>query len=66
MWKLVRYQLRGRRLLYTIGLIVMGALTLYQATRFIGMQDNPAQSAPISMNVSPERWQPSGCCSTPS
>jgi hypothetical protein len=51
MWKLVRYQLRGRRLLYAIGLIVMGALTLYQATRFIGMQDNPAQSAPISMNV---------------
>ena len=51
MWKLVRYQLRGRRLLYTIGLIIMGALTLYQATRFIGMQENPAQSAPVSMNV---------------
>src|SRR5450756_1057819 len=45
MWKLVRYQLRGRRLLYTIGLIIMGALTLYQATRFIWMRDNPAQSA---------------------
>jgi len=51
MWKLVRYELRGRRLLYTIGLIIMGALTLYQATRFIGMQENPAQSAPISMGV---------------
>jgi len=51
MWKLVRYELRGRRLLYTIGLIVMGALTLYQATRFIGMQENPAQSAPVSMGV---------------
>jgi len=51
MWKLVRYQLRGRRLLYTIGLIIMGALTLYQATRFIGMQENPAQSAPVSMGV---------------
>jgi len=51
MWKLVRYQLRGRRLLYTIGLIVMGALTLYQATRFIGMHESPVQSAPVSMNV---------------
>ena len=51
MWKLVRYQLRGRRFLYTIGLITMGALTLYQATRFIGMQENPAQSAPVSMGV---------------
>jgi hypothetical protein len=51
MWKLVRYQLRGRRLLYTIGLIIMGALTLYQATRFLGMQENPAQSAPVSMGV---------------
>jgi ABC-2 type transport system permease protein len=51
MWKLVRYQLRGRRLLYTIGLIAMGALTLYQATHFIGMKENPVQSAPISMNV---------------
>ena len=51
MWKLVRYQLRGRRLLYTIGLITMCALTLYQATRFIGMHENPAQSAPVSMNV---------------
>ncbi|MCX6097500.1 MAG: hypothetical protein NTZ77_03310 [Caldiserica bacterium] len=51
MWKLVRYQLRGRRLLYTIGLITMCALTLYQATRFIGMRDNPVQSAPISMGV---------------
>lgn len=51
MWKLVRYQLRGRRLLYTIGLIIMGALTLYQATRFIGMRDNPLQSAPVSMGV---------------
>jgi hypothetical protein len=51
MWKLVRYQLRGRRLLYTIGLIIMCALTLYQATRFIGMQENPVQSAPVSMNV---------------
>lgn len=51
MWKLVRYQLRGRRLLYTIGLIIMGALTLYQATRFIGMHENPLQSAPVSMNV---------------
>ena len=51
MWKLVRYQLRGRRLLYTIGLITMCALTLYQATRFIGMRENPAQSAPVSMNV---------------
>jgi uncharacterized membrane protein YhaH (DUF805 family) len=29
----------------------MGALTLYQATRFIGMQENPAQSAPVSMGV---------------
>ena len=51
MWKLVRYQLRGRRLLYTIGLIIMGALTLYQATRFIGMSENPMQSAPVSMGV---------------
>ena len=51
MWKLVRYQLRGRRLLYTIGLIIMGALTLYQATRFIGMRGNPVQSAPVSMGV---------------
>jgi len=51
MWKLVRYQLRGRRLLYNNGLITMGALTLYQATRFIGMQENPAQSAPVSMGV---------------
>ena len=51
MWKLVRYQLRGRRLLYTIGLITMCALTLYQATRFIGMHENPAQSAPVSMSV---------------
>ncbi|MFZ2413730.1 MAG: hypothetical protein WAW16_05865 [Candidatus Cryosericum sp.] len=51
MWKLVRYQLRGRRLLYTIGLITMGALTLYQATRYIGMRENPAQSAPVSMSV---------------
>jgi len=51
MWKLVRYELRGRRLLYTIGLIIMGALTLYQATRFIGMRENPAQSAPVSMGV---------------
>src|SRR5664280_1171001 len=49
MWKLVRYQLRGRRLLYTIGLITMGALTLYQATRFIWKQD-PAQSAHVSMS----------------
>ena len=49
MWKLVRYQLRGRRLLYTIGLIIMGALTLYQATRFIWKQD-PAQSAHVSMS----------------
>jgi len=49
MWKLVKYQLRGRRLLYTIGLIIMGALTLYQATRFIWKQDNPAQSAHVSM-----------------
>jgi hypothetical protein len=51
MWKLVRYQLRGRRLLYTIGLAIMGALTLYQATLFIGMQENPVQSAPVSMGV---------------
>jgi len=51
MWKLIRYQLRGRRLLYTIGLIIMGALTLYQATCFIGMRDNPVQSAPVSMGV---------------
>ncbi len=51
MWKLVRYQLRGRRLLYTIGLIVMCALTLYQATHYIGMQENPGQSAPVSINV---------------
>ena len=51
MWKLVRYEFRGRRLLYTIGLITMCALTLYQATRFIGMQENPAQSAPVSMSV---------------
>lgn len=51
MWKLVRYQLRGRRLLYTIGLITMAALTLYQATRFIGMQESPVQSAPVSMDV---------------
>jgi len=29
----------------------MCALTLYQATRFIGMHENPAQSAPVSMNV---------------
>jgi hypothetical protein len=29
----------------------MGALTLYQATRFIGMQENPAQPAPVSMGV---------------
>jgi hypothetical protein len=50
-WKLIRYELRGRRLLYTIGLIIMGALTLYQATRFIGMSENPAQSAPVSMGV---------------
>jgi len=49
MWKLVRYQLRGRRLLYTIGLITMCALTLYQATRFIGMHENPVQSAHVSM-----------------
>src|SRR5450756_1472757 len=49
MWKLVRYQLRGRRLLYTIGLIIMGALTLYQATRFIWKQD-PTQSAHVSMS----------------
>jgi ABC-2 type transport system permease protein len=51
MWKLVRYQLRGRRLLYTIGLITMCALTLYQATRFIGMHEDPAQPAPVSMSV---------------
>jgi hypothetical protein len=51
MWKLVRYQLRGRRLLYTIGLITMCVLTLYQATRFIGMHENPAQSTPLSMSV---------------
>jgi len=49
MWKLVRYQLRGRRLLYTIGLITMCALTLYQATRFIEMHENPVQSAHVSM-----------------
>lgn len=49
MWKLVRYQLRGRRLLYTIGLIIMGALALYQASRFIWKQD-PAQSAHVSMS----------------
>src|SRR5450756_878322 len=49
MWKLVKYQLRGRRLLYTIGLIIMGALTLYQATRFIWKQD-PTQSAHVSMS----------------
>jgi hypothetical protein len=29
----------------------MGALTLYQATRFIGMRANPVQSAPVSMGV---------------
>jgi len=51
MWKLVRYQIRGRRLLYTIGLITMAALTLYQATRFIGMHENPVQSAPVSTSV---------------
>ena len=51
MWKLVRYEFRGRRLLYTIGLITMCALTLYQATRFIGMHENPAQSAPVSAGV---------------
>ena len=51
MWKLVRYEFRGRRLLYTIGLITMCALTLYQATRFIGMHQDPAQSAPVSMSV---------------
>jgi ABC-2 type transport system permease protein len=51
MWKLVRYQLRGRKTLYVIGLIIMVALTLYQATRFIGMKENPAQSAPASLGV---------------
>ncbi|MHB8106374.1 MAG: hypothetical protein ACYDH4_02920 [Candidatus Cryosericum sp.] len=51
MWKLVRYEFRGRRLLYTIGLITMCALTLYQATRFIGMRVDPTQSAPVSMSV---------------
>jgi len=51
MWKLVRYEFRGRRLLYTIGLITMCALTLYQATRFIGMHENPVQSAPVSAGV---------------
>jgi hypothetical protein len=29
----------------------MGALTLYQATRFIGMSENPMQSAPVSMGI---------------
>lgn len=51
MWKLVRYQLRGRRLLYTIGLIVMAALTLFEATKFMGMRQNPADSAPTAMWV---------------
>lgn len=51
MWKLVRYQLRGRKTLYIIGLIIMVAMTLYQATRYIGMQVNPAESEPISMSV---------------
>jgi hypothetical protein len=51
MWKLVRYQLRGRRLLYTIGLIVMAALTLFEASEFIGMRQNPADSAPVSIGV---------------
>lgn len=51
MWKLVRYELKGRKTLYIIGLIVMIAMTLYQATRYIGMKENPAQSAPVSINV---------------
>jgi ABC-2 type transport system permease protein len=51
MWKLVRYQLRGRKTLYIIGLIVMVAMTLYQATRYIGMKADPLQSAPVSMSV---------------
>ena len=51
MWKLVRYELRGRKTLYIIGLIVMIAMTLYQATRYIGMKENPVQSSPVSMNV---------------
>jgi hypothetical protein len=51
MWKLVRYELRGRKTLYIIGLIVMVAMTLYQETRYIGMKENPAQSAPASMSV---------------
>jgi ABC-2 type transport system permease protein len=49
MWKLVRYELRGRRTLYIIGLIVMVALTLYQATRFMGKREYPAFNVPLTM-----------------
>lgn len=51
MWKLVRYQLRGRRVLYTIGLILMAVLTLFEATEFLGMRQDPASSAPVSLGV---------------
>ncbi|MCE5193796.1 MAG: hypothetical protein ABFD13_02050 [Candidatus Cryosericum sp.] len=51
MWKLARYQLRGRRLLYTVGLLIMAALTLFEATEFIGMRQDPAYSAPVSIGV---------------
>lgn len=51
MWKLIRYELRGRKTLYVVGLIVMIAMTLYQATRYIGMKVDPAQSAPVSISV---------------
>ncbi len=51
MWKLVRYQLRGRKTLYIVGLIIMVAMTLYQATRYIGMKVDPLQSEPVSISV---------------
>ena len=51
MWKLARYQLRARRLLYTIGLVVMAALTMFEATEFIGMRQNPVYSAPVGVGV---------------
>ena len=56
MWKLVKYELRGRRLVSTIGLISMAALTLYLAVRLMelppytqGQPDTLVSGAPIIM-----------------
>src|SRR5450830_26383 len=55
MWKLVRYQLRGRRILYIAGLIIMLAVTVYVGTQ-MSTKLNPAKSFSASNDVLP--WLP--------